>query len=138
MPQTMTEASADGVNKSARVVLVVDDDSAMRSLFEIYLRSFGYRVLVARDGAEAVRFAVSDSKIDLMITDVVMPGLSGQELVDEVKEALPRIRVLFCSGHPIQMMASYGIGVAVTGFLQKPCRPADLEQKVHELLSVPG
>ncbi|MDQ6809376.1 MAG: response regulator [Verrucomicrobiota bacterium] len=131
----MADATVEAVSTNVPVVLVVDDDSAMRSLFEIYLRSFGYRVLVARDGEEAVRFAVSDSEIDLMITDVVMPGLSGQELVDQVRAALPGLRVLFCSGHPAREMANHGIDLGASGFLQKPCRPADLEQQVRDLLS---
>ena len=107
----------------------------MRKLFEIYLDSFGYGVVIARDGEEALQLVVGRSDIRVMIMDVVMPGLSGQPLVEKVMMAIPGLRVLFCSGHPARVMSNYGIDLATGKFLQKPCRPADLKRSLEELLA---
>ena len=132
MPAPTPEAPVSARETTA-AVLVVDDDSATRVLYEIYLRSFGYVVLLARDGDEALRVAAGRSDIRIMIMDVVMPGLSGQRLVDAAKIALPGVRILFCSGHPAKVLTGYGIDPAVEHFLQKPCRPADFKRKMDEL-----
>lgn len=121
--------------ESAPTVLVVEDDSAMRELFEICLSSFDYCALVACDGDDALRRAGGRSDIRLIIMDVVMPGLSGQRLVDELKIALPGVRVLFCSGHPVSVLSSYGIDLGAGQFLQKPWRPSELKRKMEELLA---
>ncbi len=120
--------------ENAPTVLVIEDDSAMRVLFEMCLNSFGYCALVACDGDDALRLAAGRSDIRLIIMDVVMPGLSGQRLVDEVKIARPGVRILFCSGHSIKVLSNYGIELAAGQFLQKPWRPADLKRKMEELL----
>jgi two-component system, cell cycle sensor histidine kinase and response regulator CckA len=114
---------------------MVDDDSAMRVLFEIYLRTFGYRVLLARDGEEAFGLATDHPDISLMIMDAVMSGLSGQPLVDKIKTALPKVRILFCSGHPASALIRQGIDLEAGHFLQKPCRPADLKRELAALLA---
>lgn len=123
--------------ENARTVLVVEDDSAMRVLFEMCLSSFGYCVLVACDGDDALRLAAGSSDFRLIIMDVVMPGLSGQRLVDELRIAQPGVRILFCSGHPIKVLNNYGIDLAAGQFLQKPWRPLDLKRKMEELLASP-
>jgi len=113
----------------------VEDDSAMRLLLEIYLSSFGYDVLLAENGDAALGMAASRPDIRAMVMDVVMSGLSGQQLAEAIKGALPGICILFCSGHPAKALTSYGIDLAAGNFLQKPCRPADLKRKMEELLA---
>ena len=67
--------------------------------------------------------------------DVVMSGLSGRELADQLKIQLPESAVLFCSGHPASMMSRHNIDLRFEHFLQKPCRPPELKQKLEELLA---
>lgn len=124
-----------GTGINALVVLVVDDDAAMRTLLEIYLKSLGYQPLMARDGDEAVRLAQTNPDIRVMIMDVVMSGLSGQRLVDAVKTALPGLRILFCSGHSARAVANSGIDMTQGLFMQKPCRPLDLKHSLELLLA---
>lgn len=116
-------------------VLVVDDDSPMRSLFEIYVSSFGYRPLLARNGEEAVQLAQSHPEICVMIMDVIMPGLSGRDLAEKVRAELPQVGILFCSGHPARVLKTQGIDLSLGRFLQKPCRPPDLKREVQELVA---
>ena len=106
----------------------------MRTLFSIYLRSFGYRVLLAADGDAALRMIASDPDVRLMMMDVMMPGLSGQELVEQARIMRPGIGILFCSGHSAKGLIRHGIELTDENFLQKPCSPADLKRKVEELL----
>lgn len=133
--QAQTAEMCASAEENTPTVLVVEDDSAMRTLFEIYLSSFGYGVVVACDGDEALRLSAGRSDIRLVLMDVVLPGLSGQRLVNELRIALPSVRILFCSGHPIKVLSSYGIDLAAEYFLQKPCRPADLKRMTEELLA---
>ncbi|HSH39169.1 MAG TPA: response regulator [Chthoniobacterales bacterium] len=121
-------------SKSAPVVLVVDDDASMRTLLEIYFSAWGWRVLLAACGDEALQLAAAHPETRLLLLDVVMSGVSGQDLADRSKTILPNVRIFFCSGHPASALAGMGIDVAPEQFLQKPCRPADLKQKVDALL----
>jgi CheY-like chemotaxis protein len=118
-----------------RTILIIDDDASMRLVFEMYLQSFGYTVLVASNGKEALEVAGNRSDINAVLVDVVMSGLSGRCLADELRALVPDSRILFCSGYPAETVASYGIDLTVANFLQKPCRPADLKQKLQELLT---
>jgi two-component system cell cycle sensor histidine kinase/response regulator CckA len=95
-------------------VLVVEDDAVVRRLLDMQLSRLGYDVVTAADGAEALE-RHRECGVDLLVTDIVMPGMSGEELAAALRAANPRLRVLFLSG--------YGIGSAVhgpVGFLQKP------------------
>lgn len=136
MEQAVAQPTAESLRpKPKRSILVIDDDAAMRSLFEIYLSSYGYGVLLAPDGEEAMRLAAGRTDIGVIMMDVVMPGLSGQPLVDAAKAAVPGVRFLFCSGHPTKILSTYGIDLRAGRFLQKPCRPADLKLQLELLLA---
>lgn len=126
----MSEPSSD----SAPVVLVVDDDAAMRTLLEIYLSAWGWRVLLAAGGDEALQLAAANPETRLLLLDVVMSGVSGRDLADRLRTILPKVRIFFCSGHSARALAGMGIDVATEQFLQKPCRPGDLKQRVDALL----
>jgi two-component system cell cycle sensor histidine kinase/response regulator CckA len=118
-------------------ILVIDDDPAMRTILSFSLTAFGYLVLVAGDGEEALQITRDHPEIRLIMLDVVMPGLSGKKLAEQLKTNLPESSVLFCSGHPAAVMSRYDIDLRFEHFLQKPCRPPELKQKVEELLSTP-
>lgn len=116
-------------------ILVVEDDGAVRRLARTILTDSGYTVLEARDGEEALALAQTHSaRIDLVITDVVMPGLSGAELVRRLGSISPWLRVLYTSGYT--RVATLGTGIESSApFLPKPFLPADLLAKVRQVLS---
>ena len=115
-------------------ILVVDDDPAMRTILSFSLKAFGYLVLIAADGDEALEITRAHPEIRLIILDVVMPGLSGKTLADQLKANLPRSSILFCSGHPAASMSRHDIDLQVEHFLQKPCGPPELKTKLEEML----
>ena len=116
-------------------ILVIDDDPSMRTIVSLSLKLYGYLVLVAENGEEAVRLARDHPEIQAIVLDVVMPGLAGKELAEQLKNSLPSAAILFCSGHPASALARYGVNATAANFLQKPCRPPELQQKVEQLLA---
>jgi CheY-like chemotaxis protein len=112
-------------------ILVVEDEAPLRNLLENVLTERGFRVLAAPDGPQAVALAQAEpGKIDLLLTDVRMPGMDGFELHERLREMRGDMKVLFISG--------YALGRALYHpFLAKPFRPAALVRKVHEVLAGP-
>ncbi len=100
---------------SAKVVLVVEDEPALVSIYERALRQKGYEVLTAGNGAEAMEIAsVAGRRIDLLLSDIVMPGISGRELVWRIRESRPEIGIILASGYAsqdgaLQMMEDQGV-----------------------------
>ncbi len=124
--------------RGSETILLAEDDDALRSLGARVLGAFGYKVLVARTGAEALRIVANhEGTIDLVATDVVMPEMSGSQLVAEVLKARPRIRVLFMSGYTDDEVMRRGVIDGQTAFLQKPFTPDVLAHKVRAVLDVP-
>jgi CheY-like chemotaxis protein len=119
---------------SQATILVVDDDPAMRTILSFSLKAFGYLVLIAGDGDEALEITRAHPEIRLIMLDVVMSGLSGKTLAEQLKANLPRSSILFCSGHPAAAMSRHDIDLRVEHFLQKPCRPPELKSKLEEML----
>jgi CheY-like chemotaxis protein len=120
----------------APLILMVDDDATLRILFERYLTVFGYRALFAANGKEALCIAGERPDIRLIIFDLMMPGLSGRELVARLAALLPQALFLFCSGHPANMLGRIGIDIKDASFIQKPCRPQELKQRLAEILPI--
>jgi CheY-like chemotaxis protein len=118
-------------------ILIIDDDPAMRTILGFTLKAFGYVALVAGDGEEALQIAHHHPEIRLIILDVVMAGLSGKQLADQLQIALPKAAILFCSGHPPETLSLHGIDPNLVQFIQKPCRPPELQHKIEELLAGP-
>jgi CheY-like chemotaxis protein len=119
-------------------VLVVEDEAPVRRVLRRMLEAAGYRVLVAADGEEALRTASqSQTPVDLVITDLVMPRLGGGELVDRLRERDPALRVLFVSGYPDRGIDELGVGRPGTRFLPKPFATAELLVAVREMLAQP-
>jgi CheY-like chemotaxis protein len=116
-------------------VLVCDDDSAVRKLLIELLRLRAYRVLEAPDGRRAIEVAKAHrGRIDLLITDLVMPELGGVELARRLRVHLPDLRVLYVSGYTDDPGLLSGTPGERALFLAKPFMPADLVRAVHELL----
>jgi two-component system cell cycle sensor histidine kinase/response regulator CckA len=121
--------------KGGETVLVVEDDDAVRALTRACLEARGYAVLAAGDAEEAGRVAADyPGRIDLMVTDVVMPGCGGRELAGRLTAARPGLRVLYVSGHTEDAVLRHGVRDAEVAFLQKPFLPDALARKVRELL----
>jgi CheY-like chemotaxis protein len=118
----------------ARVLLVEDDRPARLAIDEM-LRDEGYTVVTAATGAEAERlWQEGRHEIDVVVTDAVMPRMSGPELVQRLRAANPEVRVIFMSGHTPETVLLHG-GVQGTAFLQKPFEFDDLLACIQELLS---
>jgi PAS domain S-box-containing protein len=118
------------------VILVVEDTDIVRGLVIALLESFGYDVVAASSPAEALKLAEHlDRPIDLLLTDVVMPGMNGRELAERLVAMYPGLNVLFSSGYPADTVVQHGIADARTAFIEKPYLPDDLARKVREVLS---
>ena len=116
-------------------ILLVEDEPAVRGLVHETLRLQGYTVLVARHGIEALlASAKCVGPIHLLLTDVVMPQMSGPEVAEKIQIARPEIKVLYMSGYPDHPVFDQHGVIHQTGFLQKPFSPPALVQKVREVL----
>ena len=117
-------------------VLVVEDEEGVRGLATSVLESLGYRVLSAADGNEALALeAVAEGPIDLVLTDVVLPGMTGKQLAERLKVLRPETRVLFTSGYSQDVIAHHGVLDRDVTYIAKPYSPDDLAAKVREVLS---
>jgi two-component system, cell cycle sensor histidine kinase and response regulator CckA len=118
-----------------RTILLVDDQEMVREMTRSVLDEGGYQVLVAGDGEEALRVSEGFAgAIDLLITDVVMPGLSGPDTADRVLAARPETRVIFVSGYTADALGDRSALGPRTRFLQKPFKPDDLTAVVQAVL----
>jgi PAS domain S-box-containing protein len=116
-------------------VLVVEDSEEVMELVVKILAEKGYHAMAARDGGEALRICEAHAgSIQLMVTDVVMPGMSGRELAESLKGTRPEMKVLYMSGYTDNAIVHHGILDAGVDFLQKPFTPQALAQKVREVL----
>lgn len=117
------------------MILLIEDEEAVRKIVTLSLVSSGYRVVAASGRDEAIEIVQQrGSKIDLIITDVVMPGRNGREIVEEIRDLQQAIPVLFISGYTDDEVVKRGVFAATDAFLQKPFTPATLTRMVHELL----
>jgi signal transduction histidine kinase len=131
-------AEPRGAPRGSETILLAEDDDALRSLGARVLGAFGYNVLVARTGGDALRIVAEHrGPIDLVATDVVMPEMSGSQLVEKVLKARPGIRVLFMSGYTDDEVMRRGVIDGATAFLQKPFTPDMLAHKVRAVLDLP-
>lgn len=117
------------------IVLLVEDEESVRQLVSETLASRGYRVLEAENGEDALKLAATTGTIHLMITDVVMPGISGRELARELVKVRPETKVLFLSGYTEDAVLHQGVLEPDTAFLQKPFTLQHLARKVREVLA---
>ena len=119
----------------AETVLLVEDEVRVRKLICDVLCTRGYRVLEATRGEEAIRIAgVHTGPIDLLLVDVVMPEMSGPEVVRQIRALRPDVRVLYMSGYTDEVIVHHGIPDSGAAFLPKPFLPDALARKVREVL----
>ncbi|PYP59659.1 MAG: hypothetical protein DMD40_02700 [Gemmatimonadetes bacterium] len=141
LPRIATPADApagpqkSGPARGSETVLVVEDEPAVLTLSRRALEAQGYVVLAASDPAAALRVVERHGgMIHLLLTDVVMPGLSGRELADRLTAQRPGIRVLYMSGYPGDAVVQHGTLPSGSAFLQKPFSPDGLARKVRDVL----
>jgi|GEM_PF-4568438 len=147
LPRVTEESSrAEGVKTShgkkyrgSETVLIVEDDKALLKLSKEILQRQGYTVLEAQDGEEALGVCEKHpGPIDLLLTDVVMPRMGGNELVKRLRSQRPETKVLYMSGYPGQGKTRQDCLESTLGFIEKPFTPEDLIRKVRETLGVEG
>ena len=121
--------------KGNETVLLVDDEDVIIEVTDQMLANLGYRVLTARNGQEALEiYARSENRIDIVILDLIMPGMSGSQTYDQLKRLDPAVRVLFCSGYSVDVQAAAIFERGVDGFIQKPFDAVQLTCKIREIL----
>jgi PAS domain S-box-containing protein len=119
----------------SETILLVEDAEPLRKLAELFLKENGYRVVAAADGSEAQEVAAQIAgPIDLLLTDVVMPGINGRVLAERLAPAHPAMKVLYMSGYTDSFIAGHGVLEAGTHLLRKPFTEEVLVRKVRDLL----
>lgn len=138
---TSTDAPQAQPRQGSETILLVEDDNGVRDLVRRELLKTGYQVIEAKNGVEACLTATQQSyHVDLLLTDVVMPGMNGRELAEHLAVIKPNLRVLFMSGYLDDISVNSGMDPHRTTFLQKPFTPDLLLRTVRALLdsSAPG
>ncbi|HEY0704330.1 MAG TPA: PAS domain S-box protein [Candidatus Acidoferrales bacterium] len=135
LPNVDIPAKSRANPRGSETVLLVEDEKGVRELAREYLKMIGYAVIEAEDGYAALELAaMHEGKIDLLMTDVVMPGISGRELSQRMKAVRPDIQVLFMSGYTDQAVVNHGILETDAVLLQKPFTLNALALKLREIL----
>ena len=121
--------------EGSETILLAEDDDSARKLVRSILQDYGYRILEAQDGEEAVRlFEQHEGPIHLLLTDVVMPGMNGRELAGRLQPLKPEMKVLFMSGYTDNAIVQHGVLEPGMSFIQKPFTPKDLASEVRKVL----
>ena len=134
-PAQQTVKPSAPISKAIGTVLLVDDEEVILDVSEKVLKVLGYRVLVARGGAEAIEiFKKHQNSIDLVLLDIIMPHMGGGEVYDRLKEISPEVKVLLSSGYSIDGEASKIMARGCNGFIQKPFDIMQLSQSIRAIL----
>jgi two-component system, cell cycle sensor histidine kinase and response regulator CckA len=122
----------------SQTILIVEDDEALLQVTHRSLEEVGYAILAARSPAEAIHISESHlGPIHLMVTDVIMPGMSGDKLASHLSAQRPEMKVLYVSGYTDDTIVHHGVLEPGLAFLQKPFSPRTLARKVGEVLTMP-
>jgi CheY-like chemotaxis protein len=138
-PATPADRPRAGVTlRGTETVLLVEDAPALRAAARQILTRYGYAVLEAASAEEAIDLlGRPGNRIDLLLTDVVMPGVSGRELAEKFAALSPRAKVLYRSGYTDDSVVRHGVLESGVAFLQKPFSPDILARKVRQVLDLP-
>ncbi len=125
------------ISDASETILMVEDNDEVRNLARNILQRYGYKVLEAENGEEALRISQQHQQpIHLMLTDVVMPGMSGRELAECIQSQRSEIKVLYMSGYTDSAIVHHGVLTSGVNFIQKPFTPDNLTSKIREVLDV--
>jgi hypothetical protein len=134
-PDAITERPSGPLPRGTETILLVEDDEALRQLTRTLLMRQGYRVLEAHNGGDALMIAEQHPQpIHLLLTDVVMPRISGRQLAERLLALRPEMRVLYMSGYTDDAILRHGVLGAEVALLQKPVAPASLLLEVRKVL----
>jgi len=129
------ETPVKGSFRGNETILIIDDEQHIIDVMRDILESLGYTVLMARNGDEAIElYKREKGTIDLVILDMIMPGMSGGETFDGLKELNPAVNVVLSSGYSIDGMARKIMRKGCKAFIQKPLTVTDLSKKIREVL----
>jgi len=132
VPETMYAAGSE----KPEAILVAEDEYAVREIMEKLLENKGYKVISAVDGEDAVnKFEGHKGCIDMLLFDVMMPGMNGRNAYDRIKKIKPDIKTLFMGGYSENILTNKDLQDGRVYFLQKPIIPDKLFHKVSEILS---
>ncbi|MEA2754545.1 MAG: hypothetical protein QOJ54_834 [Aliidongia sp.] len=135
VPAVEFDATAMPLARPGEVIFVIEDDAALRKLITGQLGTLGYDVLAAEDAIAGRRLLVADARVDLLLTDVVLPnGVSGPVFADEARQSRPDLKILFMSGYTRNAIAQNGVLADGIHLLMKPFRKTDLARKLRQLL----
>jgi CheY-like chemotaxis protein len=141
LPRAKTDVGAEGIEydsvmpRGDETVLLIEDDAVVRQLTARILRRQGYKVLVATQANEALELAADHrTRIDLFLSDVVMPGESGPSVIERLSAVRPSTKVLFVSGYPGDDISRRGVDEGSFRFLAKPYSSEQLAQRVRQVL----
>jgi PAS domain S-box-containing protein len=125
--------------RGEETILLVEDEDVLRGLLAKFLRLHGYSVLEARHGGEALlNCEQHPGPIHLLVTDVVMPQVSGRELADRLAPLRPEMKIIYMSGYTEDTLVQHGVTELSMAFLQKPFKPIELARRVYAVLHPPG
>jgi two-component system, cell cycle sensor histidine kinase and response regulator CckA len=138
VPEEILETEeAEAVAKpqqGTETILLVEDEDMVRSLSREVLENYGYTVIEARDGVEALKICNGDCKVDLLMTDLIMPHMGGRELSEKLIEKIPGLKIIFTSGYTDDPAMRHNTAETNSHFIQKPFTPNFLVQRVREVL----
>jgi two-component system cell cycle sensor histidine kinase/response regulator CckA len=138
-PPTAVVARPPARLRGTETVLLTEDDDAVRRLVRSALRQHGYQVLEAANGGEAILLSEQHAApIDLLITDVVLPRMSGRHLAERLTAARPAMKVLFMTGYTDDAIVRHGVERSEVALLQKPFTADDLIGRVRQVLDEPA
>lgn len=134
-PAGETASASHYLSKNNETILLVEDEPSVRTVARTILKNYGYKILEASSGNEALRICEQHpGPIHLLLTDVLMPEMNGQELSSRISSRYPEVRVLFMSGYTDDAISRHGILEEGTAFLTKPFTAESLARKIHEVL----
>jgi CheY-like chemotaxis protein len=135
VPVALTRAPAPSASASTITILIAEDDAGTRSTVARILKRAGYQVVVAEDGAEAWRLVEAGTAFNLLLSDVMMPGLNGPALAARVRERHPKMPVLFMTGYAEADVGDLGAVAGSKDLITKPFSSNELTARLERLLS---
>jgi DNA-binding NtrC family response regulator len=124
-----------GEISGSETVLIVEDDDALRNITKKMLQKYGYNILEAENGEKALNIGEThEGPIHLLLTDVVMPVMSGSDLSEKLQSIRPETRVIYMSGYTDNAIVHHGILKQKINFIEKPFSPESLSKKVRQVL----
>ena len=129
------KAKTHSSSYQSKTILIIDDEEIVINICEMMLKRFGHKVLKAHSGYEGLQlFKANKFKIDLIISDLNMPEMDGQELMDELRRIDPYVKVILSSGDLTEKVENIAINIGFNGFIMKPYNMNTLCEKMAEVL----